>query len=100
MVRSECVHELGAAMDVPDQDGFTPLFAAAQHEQKEIAQVLVELGADVNKALRDTKEKQHPAAYQILKEIYSTRIVFTVSPSCTSWNSFGWCNTKLTTIFY
>ena len=67
------LQELGAAMDVPDQDGFTPLFAAAQHEQKDIAQVLVELGADVKKALRDTKEKQHPAAYQILKEIYESK---------------------------
>ena len=59
------VTELGADVNHADQDGFTPLFVAAQIGHLEVARALVtELGADVNQATQDGFTPLHIAAQQ------------------------------------
>ena len=64
------VNELGADVDLADNIGITPLYAAAQHGHLDTVPCLVnELGADVNLATKAGDTPLHVAALNMHEEI-------------------------------
>ena len=49
----------GTDVNIKDDDGFTALYFAAQEGQKEIAELLIEKGADVNVKLESQTAKEN-----------------------------------------
>lgn len=61
---SQVLHlELGCELDVPDQEGFTALYAAVGFNMTRVAEWLLDHGADVNRRQRSLATPLFYAAY-------------------------------------